>query len=363
MVTGPSGTFVISWAQTALDGQPADLDDIVVGSAWRWTGRAVRVDGAEAVLDPGAPDGEADLRRRAARVVRRLVGQAIAGGTGGTGQPVPPEPGAKAGAEETGFVVTDGHRSFTATIIETPATRRHLLMFLGAVPPPDTDLWVVRREQSQATFQNGGVWNSGVICFTPGTLLRTPDGARRIEALAPGDRVLTRDSGAQEILWIGTRRMTGARLYAMPALRPVRIRAGALGIDRPDPDLLVSPQHRLLVRGAAAQALFCEDEVLVAACDLVNHRSIAIDRGLREVTYIHLMLERHEVLWANGLETESFHPASTSLATVEEDQRRTLLAMMPGLSADPNVYGEYARRALSGSEAAILRAESAVLAA
>ncbi|MBC7158093.1 MAG: Hint domain-containing protein [Rhodobacteraceae bacterium] len=356
MVTGPSGTFVISWAQTALDGQPADLDDIDVGSAWRWTGRAVRVDGAEAVLDPGAPDGEADLRRRAARVVRRLVGQAI---TGGAGQPLPPE----GEAEETGFVVTDGHRSFTATIIETPATRRHLLMFLGEVPPPDTDLWVVRREQAVATFQNGGVWNSGVICFTPGTLLRTPDGPRRIEALAPGDTVLTRDSGAQEILWIGTRKMTGARLYAMPALRPVRIRAGALGIDRPEPDLVVSPQHRLLVRGAAAQALFNEDEVLVAACDLVNHRSIVVDRGLREVTYIHLMLERHEVLWANGLETESFHPASTSLATVEEDQRRTLLAMMPGLSADPNVYGDYARRALSGSEAAILRAESSMLAA
>ena len=43
--------------------------------------------------------------------------------------------------------------------------------------------------------------------------------------------------------------MTGARLYAMPHLRPIRFRAGALGQGRPEDDLLVSPQHRMLVQG------------------------------------------------------------------------------------------------------------------
>ena len=115
----------------------------------------------------------------------------------------------------------------------------------------------------------------GVICFTPGTLIDTPAGPRPVEALRPGDRVLTRDDGAQELLWVGSRRMSGARLYALPHLRPVRLgavrlgavrlRAGAFGLLRPAADLLVSPQHRLLVRGAAARALFNEPEVLVQA--------------------------------------------------------------------------------------------------
>ncbi|MFD1808336.1 Hint domain-containing protein [Gemmobacter lanyuensis] len=126
--------------------------------------------------------------------------------------------------------------------------------------------------------------------------------------MRPGDSILTRDNGPQPILWTGHRRMTGARLYAMPHLRPIRFRAGALGSGRPEDDLLVSPQHRMLVQGPAARALFNEAEVLVAAEDLLNDRSIVVDHALREVTYVHILLERHNIVFANGMETESFHP-------------------------------------------------------
>jgi hypothetical protein len=94
---------------------------------------------------------------------------------------------------------------------------------------------------------------------------------------------------------------------------------------------------------------------LVAAEDLLNGSSIAIDLTLREVTYIHILLERHQVIWANGLETESFHPSNTALDTVAPEQRAGLLSLLPGLAENPHVYGDYARRNLSGSEAAILR--------
>ncbi|MDT8856798.1 Hint domain-containing protein [Paracoccaceae bacterium Fryx2] len=194
-----------------------------------------------------------------------------------------------------------------------------------------------------------------MICFTPGTRIATPDGARLIQSLRVGDRILTRDNGPQQVLWSGHRRMTGARLYAMPHLRPIRFRAGALGQGQPDEDLLVSPQHRMLVRGAAAQALFNTPEVLVAAEDLLNESTIVVDHALREVTYVHILLERHQIVFANGLETESFHPSNTALETVDPAQRRGLVELLPGIEADPQAYGDYARRNLSASEAAILR--------
>jgi hypothetical protein len=190
-------------------------------------------------------------------------------------------------------------------------------------------------------------------------MIQTPSGARRVEDLREGDKVQTKDNGAEEVCWIGSRRMTGARLFAMPHLRPIRIGAGALGIERPDCELVVSPEHRMLVKGGAARALFNTPEVLVSARDLVNGSSIAVDRQLREVTYIHLLLPRHQILWANGVETESYHPANAALSTLGDGDRARLLAMLPELESDLNSYGAYARRNLSRSEAAILQHEAA----
>jgi Hint domain-containing protein len=153
--------------------------------------------------------------------------------------------------------------------------------------------------------------------------------------------------------------MTGARLFVRPHLRPVRIRTGAFGIERPDQELLVSPEHRLLIRGRAAQALFNTPEVLVPAYNLVNNTTITFDHGVREVTYIHLLLPSHQILWANGIETESFHPANASLSSLAEDDRRRLLAQLPDLELDPHLYGGFARRNLSKSESAILMHQAA----
>ena len=183
----------------------------------------------------------------------------------------------------------------------------------------------------------------------------TPGGLALIQDLTPGDLVLTRDNGAQPVLWAGHRRLTGARLHAMPHLRPIRFRSGALGAGRPEPDLLVSPQHRMLLTGSSAQALFNVDEVLVTAEDLVNDQTITVDRMAREVTYVHVLLEQHNLIWANGLETESFHPANAALETLDPVQRDGLLGLFPTLALNPHGYGDFARRNLSTSEAAILR--------
>ncbi|GGD45938.1 Hint domain-containing protein [Sinisalibacter lacisalsi] len=352
MITGSRGTFVISWTQTEVDGlEQAPRGAIGVGASWRWRGRAVRIDGPGDLLSLGVAEGEAVFRARAARRVRKVVGL---GASVREGAAAPPDDDGP--LFQHGFDVTDGLALYNISLIDLGPGLAPLLMVNGQMPPADTDLWVVRasleaRETNRVTDQP-----TGVICFTPGTLIRTGRGAVPVETIREGDRVQTKDNGLQEVLWKGERRISGARLYAMPELRPIRLRAGALGVDRPQDDLVVSPSHRMLVKGAKARALFNADEVLVRASDLIDDRLVLRDLTFACVTYVHLLLPRHEVVFANGLETESFHPAGAALDSVEAHSRARLIGMMPALDQDPMAYGDYARRALSRAEAAIMAA-------
>jgi len=354
MKTGFQGTFVISWSQTKLDGMGAvPLQSLDVGTAWSWTGDAVRVDGPAQLLRLDEADGDASIRKRAARMVRKLVGAAMTETTDIDSVEV------EHPMQDSSFVVTDGALSYTITVIDVAPGKPPLLMFLDEMPPKDRDLWVVHHTIDVHAHNMVSPSAGGVICFTPGTLIETPFGPRRVEELREGDKLHTRDSGEQEIQWIGQRRMTGARLFAMPELRPVRIRAGAFDVDRPEHEFLVSPNHRMLVRGAVARDLFNTDEVLVSAKDLVNGSTIAFDTQVKQVTYIHLMLPSHQIVVANGVETESFHPASTALSTIPDADRARLAQVNAQLESDPHSYGGYARRILSKSEAAILAHQAA----
>lgn len=350
MSTGYRGTYVISWSQTEADGIRAPgLGLIAVGAGWRWTGQAVRVDHPGSVLVLEAPEGGEALRARAARMVRRLVGAAV-GQPDAAAAPPPDDD-----VSDQGFTLTDGRTLWQASLIPVPDSAARLVMFAGAMPPADRDLWIVHSTLDARFLAPDPMPQGGVICFAAGTMITTPQGVRTIESLRPGDCIDTADSGPQPVVWAGQRRMSGARLYAMPHLRPVRIRPAAMGGGRPDVDLLVSPQHRMLVRGKAATALFGTPEVMVRACDLVNNQSVLVDSAVRDVTYVHVLLEAHHVVFANGLETESFHPLSAALDTIDPAQREGLLRLLP----DPGAYGGFARRNLSASEAAILRHEVA----
>lgn len=353
MRTGFSGTFVIAWTQVEVEGLTrAPLTALTIGASWRWSGDAVCVDGPRDVLVLDGAIGKAELHQRAAQSVRRLIGNAMAGA------PIYHDPEARSRLFDGGFDVTDGVKRYEITLIDTPDLGAPLLMFLGEMPPKDTDLWVV--STYVATARDARVDDKGaVICFTPGTQILTPDGPRLVEDLCEGDLVQTKDNGPQALRWIGGRRISGARLYAMPELRPVRLRVDALGIGHPDTDLIVSPQHRMLVSGKAARDLFNADEVLVAAKDLVNDKSIVIDRTHRQLHYIHLLFDAHQVIVANGLETESFHPEIADLDDVAGDQKQRLLERFPDIGTSGDSYGPSARRTLTGAEAAILMHEVA----
>ena len=350
MMAGPKGTFVISWSQTEIDGLTGApvtaLDD---GAMWIWRGTPVQIDDVLSDPNPGmAPDDREAFRQRAAASARRIVARALV--QEGVRMPFVDD----SYGFDRAFSVTDGHRAWTATLIDMPEIARPLLMFAGDMPPPDVPLFVAEGVMEPALPKLLGDGAEGVVCFTPGTWLETVDGPRPVESLVAGDRVMTKDNGAEPILWVGTRSVSGARLYAMPELRPVRIRQGALGSGQPAGDLIVSPDHRMVIQGQAAQSLWGETEVLVSARDLIDGKGVSRDMAAKSVTYIHLMLEDHHIVLANGLETESFHPAAARLDAIEEEQRQRLFDVMPDLAYDPTTFGPTARRVLTRAEAALV---------
>lgn len=188
-----------------------------------------------------------------------------------------------------------------------------------------------------------------IVCFVAGTMILTPTGYRRIEELNAGDLVCTKDNGAKPIQWIGSRRLLAATLQMNPKLYPIRISAGALGDNIPSKDLLVSPQHRVLVRSKIAIRMFGADEVLVAAKQLLCLDGIDIADDQADVHYYHFLFDQHEVVMSNGAETESLYTGVQALKGVGQEAREEIFAIFPELQ-----QSEYepmaARRLVSGRQ-------------
>ena len=192
------------------------------------------------------------------------------------------------------------------------------------------------------------------ICFTPGTLIATPQGERLIEELRPGDQVITRDNGIQEICWKGTRGLTGVELSRHAHLKPIRISKGALGGGLPERDMLLSPNHRVLVASDKTALYFEEREVLVAAKHLTGMPGVETAE-VPWTTYIHVMFEQHEVILSDGTWTESFQPGDYSLAGIGNAQRTELEQLFPELKTPMGVASyQAARRSLKQHEAKLL---------
>ncbi len=132
-------------------------------------------------------------------------------------------------------------------------------------------------------------------CFTPGTRIRTPEGEMPVEALRPGDAVLTRLRGAQAVKWVGKREYDGRFVGDNHLILPVTIRAGALGPGVPGRDLIVSPGHGICLNGA-----------LAPAWRLVNDVSITQAARVESVTYYHVELAAHDLLLAENCLCESY---------------------------------------------------------
>lgn len=172
---------------------------------------------------------------------------------------------------------------------------------------------------------------SAIPCFVSGTLVRTPEGDLPIDDLRAGSLVMTRDHGPQTVRWIGTVTLTEADLRRAPALRPVVIAAGALGPGVPAAELRLSPQHRVLLRSKIAARMFGTEEMLIAATRLIGQDGISLAAGTGPVTYLHLMFDQHELLFANGAEAESLYLGAEAAKALPVAALHEILALFPGL--------------------------------
>ena len=197
-----------------------------------------------------------------------------------------------------------------------------------------------------------------VICFTPDTRIATSRGEVPVQNLKAGEMVLTRDNGLQAVRWVGRRNLTGTELLNAPDFNPVRIKAGALRDGIPTRDMMVSPNHRMLISSPSTEMLFSENEVLVAAKHLVGMKGID-QIAPSKISYIHVLFDNHEVVLADGSWSESFQPGDYSLAGVQAEQRCEILALFPELSSAAGL-ADYpaARRSLRAHEARILTVDS-----
>lgn len=193
-----------------------------------------------------------------------------------------------------------------------------------------------------------------IVCFTPGTLIATPKGEVAVENLRVGDKVITRDNGIQDIRWMGAKQMGWHDFAANPHLRPVMVKAGSLGNGLPERDMMLSPNHRVLVANDRTALYFDEHEVLVAAKHLIG------GQGIRQVdsvgtSYIHFMFDQHEVVLSNGAWTESFQPGDYTLRGLGNSQRNELMELFPELKAPAGVEAyQAARKTLKKHEARLL---------
>lgn len=172
-----------------------------------------------------------------------------------------------------------------------------------------------------------------IICFARGTTIAGLHGDILVEDLKVGDMIRTKDHGPQPVRWIGSTRLGAGTLAGFPHLRPIRISAGALGLNSPESDLLVSPQHRVLVRSRIARRMFDTDEVLVAAKQLLQLEGITVAEELDEVEYFHVLFDRHEIIEANGAEAESLFTGLQALKSVGAAARSEIFSLFPELEA------------------------------
>lgn len=178
-----------------------------------------------------------------------------------------------------------------------------------------------------------------LACYTAGTRIAVPGGEARVSDLIIGDEVVTAAGRVRAIKWIGTRSYAGRFLKANPNAMPVRFRANSLADGVPCRDLLVSPEHAMLIDG-----------LLVPARHLVNNRSITQETGLDRVDYFHVELDTHDVILAEGAASETF---------VDDNSRRIFhnaqefTARYPDVGSPPALY--CAPRAEDGEALAAIR--------
>tara|TARA_R110002049_G_scaffold29972_1_gene101852 strand:+ start:21144 stop:22154 length:1011 start_codon:yes stop_codon:yes gene_type:complete len=163
-----------------------------------------------------------------------------------------------------------------------------------------------------------------IICFAKGTEIETSEGAQTIETLCVGNLIRTVDAGFVPLKWLGRTELSAPELRRWEDLRPVRVRLGAFGRGRPEKDVVLSPNHRVLVSGKMAELYFGEAEVLVPVKALIDGVMVLEEKECCGITYFHLLLEGHHIVETSGLLSESLFLGVQSMQVVSQHANRDL---------------------------------------
>lgn len=137
--------------------------------------------------------------------------------------------------------------------------------------------------------------SEATACFASGTRILTTRGDVRVEDIQLGDMVVLAEDDPAPVIWVGWRDVRFAGHAAPQLVRPVRIKAGALGTQVPERDLIVSPDHGIYLEGS-----------LVQAKDLIDGVVITQDFAVSAMRYYHIELKAHAILLAEGAPVESY---------------------------------------------------------
>lgn len=187
-----------------------------------------------------------------------------------------------------------------------------------------------------------------LACFARGTRIETSAGFVAVEYLRDGMMIETMDNGLQPV-----RRVLSKVVDGTGALAPVVFAAGVLGNVRP---VQVSPHHRMVVSGWRAELLTGEPEVLAAAIDLVDGNRVAV-KPVEQVQYFHLLFDQHEIIFAEGAATESYHPFAHDATEIAPATLAELDAVFPDLGNafwEGTLLGGTVRPCANRAEAALL---------
>ncbi|SEO27336.1 Hemolysin-type calcium-binding repeat-containing protein [Pseudorhodobacter antarcticus] len=182
--------------------------------------------------------------------------------------------------------------------------------------------------------------NTGIICFATGARISTPNGMVAVEDLSVGDLVLTSDNGFKKIRWIGCRKLAYAELQRNDMLLPVRIRAGAMGNGLPERDLVVTRQHRVLIKSPIAETMFGDSEVLIPAKDLRGLDGIETLSISKGIEYWHILFDEHQLIFSENMRTESFFLGPQAVLMLRPAAIEELRFLFPDLE---KVYASLAR--------------------
>lgn len=192
------------------------------------------------------------------------------------------------------------------------------------------------------------------VCFVRGTLIKTPEGEKAVEGLQAGDQVVTAKGDTVTLQWIAHSHFTRADMILNPNTRPVCIPAGHLAKGLPHRDLWVSPQHRVVVRGWHVELALGEPEVLVAAKHLMTTPA-PLGKWESGVDYFHLLLDQHDILVSNGVESESMLLGDEALRSMSPSSRHSLEDYMIAHPTSLALTQTPAMGIAKATEAAIIR--------